>query len=71
MRLKLITFLQGKYYELYATTVFDNKTVIKRCHEINGSPGSVPFDLTYHISLEQHDYNVKVLNNFNTHLIYR
>lgn len=55
---------------LYITTIFNKNRVIKLCHKINGSLGNVLFDLTYHISLEQYDYNVKVLNNFNTHVLY-
>jgi hypothetical protein len=62
------------FYELYinsyTTVIFDKNTVIKFCHKINGSRGNVLFDLTYHISLKQYDYNVKVLNNFNTHVLY-
>lgn len=36
----------------------------------NGILVGVPSDLTYHISLKQQDYNVMVLNSFNTHVLY-
>jgi len=52
--------------------LFDNNahTVIKGCREINRPRlGGVPFDLTYHISLKQHDYRVEVLGDFNTHVL--
>lgn len=72
--IKTNNFSAVGFYESCATNIFDNNillcTVIKRRHEINGSLGSVPFDLTYHISLKQYDYSVKVLSNFNTHVLY-
>lgn len=70
--IKTNNFSTVGFYESCATTIFDNNAyvVIKRCREINGSLGSVSFDLTYHISLKQHDYSVKVLSDFNTHVLY-
>lgn len=66
MWLRLNNFSTG----FYITAIFDKNRVIKLCRKINGSLDNVLFDLTYHILLKQYDYNVKILNNFNTHVLY-